>query len=834
VLVNGRRYINTLSDGGVDLATIPPELVERVEVVTGGASATYGSDAVGGVVNFIMRDRFDGITVSAQSGRTDRGENTNQRFSITGGMRFGDDRGSAYYHASYDETFGVYANGRSFVDPTLVNDGRGGFIPLLNDRVADGSALVTVGTSSVRARFDSRGELFSTPGVANVLPGSAFYNQAPFARLQVPSERVTIAGGLKYEVSDWLEFYSEGIFVKDDLELRFAPVGDPLGGYRINLANPFIGPITRASLASRADTQGYITIPGLTRRFEELGQRVSRTDRSSYRIVVGGKLDLPSNWTLDANVVHAESPFTLRARNLVNISRLEQGLDVVVGANGQAQCRVPTGGCVPVNIFGAGKISPAAANFIRGAGDLTGNTVERTYQAIITGSLFELPAGEVGVSGGVEYRTLEATEIPDDALFLGTNSFGAFGVLDGRVETSEIFGEASIPILKDMPLVHALNLEAGIRFTSLSPGSNTQTYKALLDWAVTPQVKVRGGFQRALRAPNIFELAAFDDYQDDVLSRDPCFTGAPLAGALRAACLATGVPVSVANTGASGSNFIFRAPFIGNPNLKPEDSTSFTVGVVFRDIILPDLSVTADFYDIRIDEAIEEVGLDAVLSDCFGGTSTTVSGSCRLFSRDTATGQVTRIASSLDNLGKLSVRGLDFGVVYRMAVPGLYAEEGSLRVNVSASYNLSAKSTPIASDPGSGISCSGYYGPNCGSPRPKWRANTRVDWRNGPLDLGLTWSWVGGSTDDAKKYAPATYASLVRKSLPTVHYFDLTATYDLPNGVNIRGGVENLFDKTPPIPGRDRALASTEISSFPGLYDHIGRRFFLGASVTFK
>jgi outer membrane receptor protein involved in Fe transport len=833
VLVNGRRYINTISDGGVDLSTIPPELIERVEVVTGGASATYGSDAVGGVINFIMKDELDGVEMNVQAGRTGRGETTNSRISITGGQKFADDLGSAYFHASYDNSDPITADGRSFIDPVLVNDGRGGFTPLVSERVPSGSALAPVGTGTQRAFFRN-GELFSAPGVANALPTTSFFSDAPFARLQLPAEKTTIAAGFKYNISEGVRLYSEGIFVKEDIRTVFAPIGLGLAGERLNLANPFLGPLTRASLAPRADAQGFFTIPGLARRFSEVGDRRTFTDRNSYRFVLGATVQLPADWSLDVNMNYAESTFEVRQRNIINVVRLSQALDVVAGPTGAPQCRVTSGGCVPANIFGANGLTAAAADFVRGEANLDGRNADTVIQAIFTGDIYDLPAGTVGFSGGIEYKKGEASENPDDAFLLNVTSSGQFAVLNGKSDSWEAFGEVNVPLLRDMPFVDYLGFEGGVRYTKLQPGGDTFTYKALLEWAALPQVKFRGGLQRALRAPNAFELGA-GDQNDDILSTDPCFTGAALTGSLRAACLATGFPTALANTGATGANFVYRATFFGNPNLEPERADSLTLGVVFQDIGVPNLSFTADYYDINIKSAIGSVSLANLLNYCFLAGTSGSSPLCAVFTRNATTGAVTRIVRSQQNTGKLVIRGVDLGVVYSRAVPGvLFDEDGAIRIASNAVYSLENTRVPFANAPSVKFECEGLYGPNCtGGPFPKWRANTRFSWQEGPLTLGLTWTWVGKVGDDARIYAPASFTNLAVKGLPAQQYFDLTGVYALSNGVTLRGGVENLFDNEPPIPGRDRALTSTEISGVPGLYDHIGRRYFAGASVRF-
>jgi outer membrane receptor protein involved in Fe transport len=823
VLVNGRRWINTISDGGVDLSTIPPELVERVDIVTGGASATYGSDAVAGVVNIILKENFDGLEFNAQSGLTEEGESTNTRISLTGGRPFADGRGSAYFHASNDITREIGSEHRSYLDPVLFNEG-GALVPL--NSLTTGSASAIIGGEPAIFRD---GDLFSAPGVLNELTPTDMFNEGQYARVQIPARKRMFATGLTYELHDRVKLYTQGIYIREENDVRRAPYPADLSGESIGIDNPFLAPDTRTYLASLdTDADGFVQIPGLARRLVELGRRAEINERDSYRLMGGFELDIGRGWKLDTSAIYSESNFQIHTEGFAGNARLSQALDVIEGPEGP-ECRIPDFGgqrCVPLDIFSSGAISPEAAQFITIEGGLRGNNTDTNLQSILTGKLLELPAGPMGVALGLEYRKSKASEIPNEVWRYGLSS-DVLAEFSASLKQKEVFGEVVVPVIKDAPFAHYLGLELGARFTRFNPGDQAWTYKALLDWAPIRQIRLRGGVQRATRAPNPFELGGGDQAFSalEVIGGDPCFTGAPLTGDLRTACVANGVPATVADAGGSvppGQEFHFT--FFGNPDLAPEVAKTWTVGAVLNELGVEGLSFTVDYYRINIDDVITSLGTEIINQQCFfsgtGGTDPL----CNEITRDPVTGIISAFDDGPVNGGGYKLSGLDLTASYTRA---------QLGVNVIASQLAKFVFTPFAEQPEVRFDCAGLYGPLCQFPRPEWKAATQVSWQQGPITLAMTWNWVGGTKDEARKYDVATVPELAHLKIGDKNYFDLNAVWHTTDKIELRAGVENLFDARPPIFGMDRLDAAGDNNTFPGLYDTLGRRYFAGVKVRF-
>lgn len=837
VLVNGRRWITGVSDGGVDVSTIPPELIERVEIVTGGASATYGADAVAGVVNFILRDDFDGVDVSLQSGVTERGEATNHRVSLTGGSDFADGEGSGYFHVSWDETEELLANGRSFLDPALTNSG-GELVPVTSTDITQGSALV----NGVRAVFDPRGELFSAPGVVNEISDADLFNPGRFARLQIPAEKVTLAAGLDYDVNDRVQFNVDALYARDEVVIRTSTQGRFLGQFPISVDNPFVGPLTQQYFASLDDDgDGLVNVPGFTRRFDEL-ERITFNDRNSYYIGTGLNVDFDNGWNLETFATYNETVFEVAFFGFPHFGRLGQALDVVSGPNGP-ECRIPTFeslDCVPLNVYGEGTITPEMARFIDAEGAITGVQTDFDAQIVLSRDLLELPAGALGIAGGVEWRRSTGSESPNDVWRTGSTGI-RFAEFKTELEQTEGFLEAVVPILDSAPFAEYLGLELGVRFTQFSPGDDAWTYKALADWAPAEneQLRFRGGVQRATRAPTAFEIGAQDQFFDPLrllAGRDPCFTGDPLSGDVRTSCVQRGVPTSVADTGAelpADGQFIFK--FFGNPDLEPETADTLTVGTVLTDALVEDLTFSIDYYQIQIENTIGEVPTGVLFDRCYQSGTGGTHPFCDEIVRDPDTGVPIEVNSGFQNIGEFETSGVDLTFDYTRAVPGLFGSEGNLHASFTGTRLLSWEQQSIADDPETRFACEGLFGSSrCGRPRPEWKSLARVTWSEGAVMAALTWKWVGSVTADATVFDPDFAEELALTEVSGQHYLDLAAVWAVNETLEIRGGIDNLTDNDPPIVGVNQGTPGFgETNTFFGQWDSIGRRYFVGAKVSF-
>lgn len=833
VLVDGRRWITTISDGGVDISTIPPELIERVDVVTGGASATYGSDAVAGVVNFILKRDFDGLELNAQSGVTERGETTNTRFSITGGAPIGNNRGSFYVHTAWDDTSALSANGRRLNDPSVINDS--GLL------VADNDSFTANGTAQVDgtpAQFNSDGELFQSPGVVNAFDvATDGFNEGPYARLQAPAEKVQINAGLTYDITEQVVFSMDAAYVRDDVHVPLSPSFRSLDSIEFAVDNPFLGPLTQGYLTeldAADDNDGFQSIAGLNRRFNELGGRININNRDSYFVGGGVTLDLTDDWGLEIFSTWSESVGDLEESG-INDLRLAQALDVVMGPSGP-QCRNQSFGtleCVPVNIFGPDTISSDAAKFLSSEAGYTTYNSDLDVQAILTGEPLSLPAGPLGIAFGVEWRRTEGAETPDD--------IGRSGVIDGisigeffaGLRQREAFAEALVPLVSGARFAEYLGLELGVRYTAFDPGDSAWTYKALGEWALSESIRFRGGWQRATRAPISFELGAADagnETLDFLVGLDPCFTGAPLTGDVRTSCIADGVPPAVADAGASlNPDGIWLFRFLGNLDLDPEIANTWTAGVVVQDLFIDSLNFSIDYYNIEIEDAIGDIFEAQVFDACIlSGTSGT-DPFCDRTSRNPSTGFITQIDTGFANIGLFETSGIDFGLDYSSPVPGVFGSDAQLRAEVLATWLQKWEQVFDVNDPTSRQACDGLYGDFCGNPYPEWKTRATLTWDDGPVSANLSWTWISSVTNDALLFDPGDAGRLAVTKAGSINYFDLAAVWRVSEGIELRAGIDNVTDADPPIVGAEFANGNTYLNQ----YDAIGRRYFLGTRVRF-
>jgi outer membrane receptor protein involved in Fe transport len=832
VLVNGRRWITTISDGGVDISTIPPELIERVDVVTGGASATYGSDAIAGVVNFVLKRDLDGLELSAQYGITERGERTNTRYSITGGTPFGNDRGSFYVHTAWDETDAISANGRSLIDPMVINEG-GVLVPDNDSFTANGTAQV----DGTRAQFDSNGELFQSPGVVNAFDVAIDgFNEGPYARLQHPAEKVQINAGLTYDITEQVVFSLDAAYIRDDVHTRFDPSLKFLDFVEFAVDNPFLGPLTQSYLAAldaADDNDGFQTIPGLNRRFNELGPRINTNNHDSYFLGGGITVELADDWGLEVFSTWSESVGNLEQHG-IHDPRLAQALDVVIGPEGP-ECRNTFFGkleCVPVNIFGPGTVSPEAADFLTSTAGFTTYNSDLDVQTILTGRLLELPAGPLDVAFGLEWRVTEGAETPDEVGKTGAIDALSIGEFFARLTQREVFAEALVPLISGARFAEYIGLELGVRYTAFDPGDSAWTYKALGEWAPTDNIRFRGGWQRATRAPISFELGAADSLNeqlDFLIGVDPCFTGAPLAGDVRTSCIADGVPAAVADAGALlDPDVIWLFRFLGG-DVDPEIANTWTAGVVVRDLFTDALNFSIDYYSIDIEDAIGGLFETHIFDACIlSGTSGT-DPLCDRTSRNPSTGFINQLDIGFANIGLLETSGIDFGLDYATPIPGILGSDAVLRAELVGTRLQKWEQVFDINDPTSRQACDGLFGDFCGNPYPEWKTRVNLTWHDGPVSANLSWNRISSVTNDALVYDPDSAGRLAVTETGSYDYFDLAGLWRINETFELRVGINNMTDTDPPIVGSEFSNSNTYLNQ----YDAIGRRYFLGTSIRF-
>lgn len=937
-LVNGRRLLpgdpSPTSGSAADINIIPASLLKRVEVLTGGASSTYGADAVAGVVNFIIDPDFTGFRVDGQysffqhnnrnktlpplldarastglsgydypKGSVSDGDTIDTTVSF--GTKFGDDdRGHMMAYFGYRKVKPIQQNRRDYSACVLQNNAAAP-----NGPRCGGSATSANGNVVL---FDNFGGTSATSTIYTFGPGGAFnnsstlFNFAPNNYYQRNDKRYTAGLFANYEVNDAIKPYLEFMFMDDSTVAQIAPSGDFGNTLTINCDNPLL---SAAQSAVICDTEnlinGYLGSgtslfplaaganfnpnPGnapltfidpttgatynqaffqLLRRNTEGGPRRAALQHTNYRAVIGSKGDLGDAWTYDAYYQYGRSNYSQVYSNEFSVARLNRALNVVsdprVGSAtfGQPVCRSVLDGsdlsCVPYNVFGgAGAASPASVNYLSATGFQKGFTSEQVANISFTGDLDKYgirtpwASRGVAVNIGAEWRKESLDLQTDNAFTTGdlTGQGGATLPISGNFHVYDFFGEAHIPVIEDS-FIQNLSLDLGYRRshykTSADRKYNTDTYRIALDLAPVKDIRFRTAYNRAVRAPNIQELFATPTVGLSG-SSDPCATAIT---ATDYGCIAQGLsvgPGTIANPAGQYNGLIG-----GNPNLTPEKATTKTFGVVVQPSFLPRFSMTVDYYDIKIENAISPPNQDAVLKDCVtNATATFTPLSCGLVHRDpsgslwlTPNGYVDNIPN---NIGSTHTKGIELGMAYSHPISGV----GRLGFNLNGTYLDKYKVDNGYTQP---YDCAGLYGPVCsaggsttsGAPLPRWRHKFRASLDTpGGIGVSLQWRYVGKVkaetlVNNQSLKGDFTYDPGLR--IKSFSYFDLMASYTMAKKYTFRLGVNNVFDKQPPLvtsgnANRDGSnLCPTgpcNGNTYPATYDALGRYLFAGVTLDF-
>jgi len=819
ILVNGRRYVSYDASQIVDLNTIPAGLIDRVDIVTGGRSAIYGSDAIAGVVNFVLKQNFTGVQANANYRITGEGDGGAFNSNLLLGGNFADDRGNATLYFDYTDRKGILQGDRSYSRQALVDDGSGNLI-------AGGSGSIE-GTrfaiGGVNRKFATDGSYSSYNSLTDA------YNYAPANYLQVPQKRVLLSAQTHYEVSDHLNVYAEGQFINNRVSNQLAPTPFT-GSVALDVDSPFLSPSSQALLRGYdTDGDGYVTST-IYRRLTEVGNRVSQTDNTAYRALVGANGDIAGNWKYDAYYSYSRTRSTETQVGNVSRSRVLQALRTTYDASGNLVCSDTSNGCVPLNIFGAGNISSAAAAFITIPVQNSSVVEEQVASASITNNhLFDLGAGPAGIAIGTEYRSEYGSYNPDFSLSSGdVVGFNAGEGLSGGYNVKEVFAEVEVPLLADKPFVHRLDVNGAYRYSYYSTAAKSvSTYSGGVVWAPISDISLRGQYSRAVRAPTVANLYS-GNAQDFPAATDPCtLAAATTIAALRASCIATGVPAAALGTAYDGGSMQIDTVNGGNPNLREETADTYTAGVVLQPSFLKRFSLTVDYYKIKIQNYIASPGTTNTIRACYGDASNGYTpydtSYCSLLPRDANSYAITGASNVLSNTGGVKTRGVDFEARYSLplAFGAFGTDASSLSFRVSGTRLIAFDYNPLAAIPDLTLGCAGKFGLNCGNPYAKWRLSARTTWTTGPATFSLQYRYLSpvNDDDDTTDYSV--------EHIKAYHYFDLTTSFDVAKKFTWNVGVNNMFNRKPPILGDNQEQANT----YPSTYDPYGRTFFTGVSL---
>jgi len=898
VLIDGRRLMpgtpNTLGGSlSADLNFIPAALVSRVDVLTGGASAVYGADAVAGVVNFIMTKNFEGVRVDAQYGlyqhdnsssiadvvtASAAGSNQPQFFrlpkdnvrdgessevTLVIGVNSPDGKGNVTAYAGYRHVEPILQGNRDFSSCTL-NSG-----PTFLEALCGGSG------TAFPARFGPLvgGNIVDTTGPGNTFRTSTaadVYNFGPDNYFQRPDDRYVLGAFAEYEINAWAKAYADIMFMDDTSTYQIAPGGVFAGTFTVNCANPFLSDQQRGLLNATAASGGGTCLSNpagfftgtVARRNVEGGGRQGTTQHQQYRYVIGLKGDLNENWNYDFYMQYGRVSFNQVQTGFFRTSGINNALNVV-NVNGVPTCQSVVNGtdaaCVPYNIFQIGGVTPAALNYLETPATQNGNLFERVVSFSLGGDLTDYGVKSpwaqdgVGISLGAEYRR-ETFDFAADFISSSgdlNGSGGAAPPVNGSFDVYEIFAETRIPLMQDAPFAKSVQIELAFRYSDYSTIGTTETYKIAGDWEPIEGLRIRGGYNRAVRAPHVLELFS---PQNVVLNgtQDPC-SGLAAGNPLVAQCaqafgLTTAQVLAIENNPANQYN----GRIGGNPNLLPETSDTYTLGVVFQPSFLPGFNFSADWFDIKVKDYIGQIGQDVTINTC---VQTLDPFFCNLVNRDAAGSLFLSnqgfVTDTTLNTGALRTKGIDINAGYRTDLESLGMEGmGGLTLSFVGTW---LDELAIQTLPGFDYyDCAGYYGNICSvaggltSPNPEWRHKFRVTWRT-PLEYGewfkdfsvsLQWRHFNKVTLDAYSDDPQLNNPGLQyesdRVLRSRDYFDLTASWTVRDNLNFRAGVNNIFDKDPPLTGASNCpVGPCNGNTWPQLYDSFGRYAFIGLTADF-
>ena len=865
VLIDGRRL--TAGDAfatAPDLNFIPSALVKRVDVLTGGASSVYGADAVAGVVNFVLDRDFEGVRGGFQfsgyqhKNRNDLMQSINQKkgftfptgslwdkaptdFNVALGGKFGDRKGHAAVYLDYRTTSEIRKDRRDYTNCSIL----GGMT--MSGPTCGGSSTIPAGRFMA---FSPTGSLrdyvldMNSPNGDQLIPRVSsrdVYNYAPDNFMQRPDKRWAGGGFLNYTWHQAAQGYAEVMYMDDYTDAQIAPSGDFGNTSFVNCDNPMLSAQQRQLLCTNNGWGPHdLAEVTILRRNVEGGGRVAQLRHTNIRISAGLKGELSRAWNYDFFGLQGEMHSPQSYANDLNVLNLQNSL-IVDGDPADPStwhCRSGDPGCVPWNIFKKGGVTRDALTYLSLPLVLNSGTRTRLVQGTLTGDFkkygvaFPTATEGLKLAFGGSYRTEYLFVNPDLAYrnAWGSGQGGPTLPVEGNYNVKEFFTEAVVPFVQQARGAQDLSLELGYRLSDYSSTGRHPTYKAQASYAPSVDLKFRVGFNRATRSPNIVEL-----YTPQGIglggSSDICAGDSPTA--TQAQCALQGVTAAQYGHVPENPANQYNTLGGGNPLLDPETADTYTGGIV----ITPrgsGFTAAIDYYNIRIDKTIGSLGADDIQNQCAATGSPVL---CGLIHRDRlGTLWLTPSAYTVttnQNIGKRRAEGLDLNASYSrpMGNAGLFSASliGTILLGQKIDTGLYA------------YDCLGYFGNQCGIPTPKWRHLSRFAWEtkfNTTFTLG--WRMLGKSKNDdlSPNLAigdPANVSLLTANNIDKLdarHFFDLGATYNVRRGVQLIGGINNIFDKEPPLgPG----MSDWDYGpGWYGMYDPLGRYAHISVQFTLK
>ena len=850
VLLDGRRLPLSNANAVVDVNLIPQFILGGVETITGGASAVYGSDAMSGVVNFKSRDHFEGIQLDVRSGISDRGDAKTADYGITAGFAISEGKGNVLLSAGYTDRDVLWGRDRDFFQLGVLSSfiGQGTYVPAPtnlpqqavvntvfgNYGVAPGAVL-----NSRSIGFNDNGTLFGQIGALNYQgPTTEFFSttganvRQPVTYQEFvvnPMERKSFYGKFDFDVTDSLTAYGQFLYNKTTAtgQVGWSPTLFVVP--TVPVTNPFIPADLRTILASRPQPTAEFT---MNQRYMGLEYRNFPSDFTVGQYIFGLRGDLPfKDWRWDIYGSYDSTDLVETQDKAILLSRMRNLLTAPDG--GASIC---AGGFNPFGLANQTSISGACRSYLEAETHDYTQLTQTIFEGSLSGSLFQMPAGDLRFALTLDKRDNEFEFDPDPARENG-DIIGTLPTFPAQGSTSvkEAAVEFLVPLLSDAPLAHRLELNLGFRTSDYEFAGQVETYKADGLWSPLKAITFRGGFEHAIRAPNIGELYNQLGAQAQIGSPpgqgDPCDvrtttrTG-PNGALVRNLCVATGVPAPIADT-YQYTTVAIGVINSGNTDLTPEEADTITFGVVLRPefdaALVHDLSLSVDYYDIDITDVIAPIAGGTALSKCYNldGSNPTYDAAnpfCQTLRRNPLTGGVDTVAAPYLNLGGLRTSGIDTQIDWRIPIG-----PGSLDLNLLANFTNSYEVQLLQGSPWQEFAGTIDGTQNGGIPVPDWKTLTSLTYRLPSFEVGVRWRHLPEMDDITSVTRPASPAP----GVPSYDLFDVTLAYKFNGTINVRGGINNAADKEPPIVGG--TIGQTQ----PGTYDILGRYYYLGLQLGF-
>jgi outer membrane receptor protein involved in Fe transport len=878
VLINGRRFVPFNLAGVVDTNSIPISLLERVDLVTGGASAVYGADAVAGVVNFVLKKNFQGVEASASYGVSEEGDAKRYRTDLTLGAGFADGKGNVALSVGQARTDPLTQGDRAFSQFSInsVNGSAGGsatavpsfFAITAPTTLADGTPLPPARPDGAPATdpvnplsWIGRGLSGSRqidPVTGALTTSADLYNFNPPNYFVTPLDRTQMTAIAEYSISDSAQVYADLFYTRSKVELNLASTGTFGNAFDVPIGNPYLPEAMRQQICTAlAGTNRAITNCNVgstelvnmivNRRITEIGPRINdfANETSQYTVGVRGTLPVLDNWGYDAYMSSGRAFQVSTRANWGSLARTRQALNAV----STTACQVTTNGCVPLNVWGAeGSITPAMLNFFNVDAIQQQTVTQKVMSAQLSGDLgsFQSPLAKspIGMAVGVELREVTGSNASDGPSQIQGEVLGTGAPLpnrSGTLKLNEGFVELQVPLLADLPFARSVGLELGFRQTEFDSGQSTRNYgswKAGAEWEPVKGFRVRGMQQRATRAPNVNELYAPVTTGLSNRSLDQC-AGTAVANnpALRDLCIATGVPAALIGSVSQPSAGQINVRGGGNPNLGPEEADTTTLGFVWEPDFIPGFSISLDYYAIEVAKSVGSATAGQILDGCYTtalNPTLAFNALCGLIQRSpvdgTFNGQTAPgVVLQSSNLGTDWTSGYDLEVRYRMPLSrlGLDAKWGRLDLALTANQTTKYEFQTIPGTPL--LDCLGFYSTNC-NPSYKTRFTQRSTWTVGDWTVGYTWRYLGKIVEQ-----PGGTTFLPQFStIDATNYVDASVDWNATKNLSLKLSVANLFDKKPPEVGNSIGTTSQNSgNTFPSFYDVVGRAFTIGARLKF-